>query len=435
MTTKSGVDAAQPRSETSAAPGISTSTEAAADTWPAVEVIEVIPAPRRRSAGARLADAAGDLKSRLSAIDFKQVKSTIPGFRGNPEPAVAEDVAAANEEAMDGAAAEQPAADTASTSGRLRELAAVSRSKLNSSLAQIAEGSAPMITKGQQVAERIAARVAIRADLAFLPKASKIKGAFRDVQGFVQRMVIDEPLAAGAQAAAWVDSHDPKGRFATVTSRMTAWHEERAGEVPADEPVTDAAPASTVEDSPRRRSRGTKPTGALKTATGKTTTGKTSTRNTATRKPATKEPRPSPEVQPEAPASATRKKASGAGSKAKPATARKKTPQISSEESVAESSTPVKRVRARTPGKATKAAAGRASESMTASASGSAPALEADTQQAANTDLAPVSGSKARPGAAKRPRKPQALSSEPAGQAPTTASPADAQTLRASIED
>ncbi len=400
MTTKPGVDAAQPRSETSAAPGISTSTEAAADTWPAVEVIEVIPAPRRRSAGARLADAAGDLKSRLSAIDFKQVKSTIPGFRGNPEPAVAEDVAAANEPTMDGAAAEQPATDTASASGRLRELAAVSRSKLNSSLAQIAEGSAPMIAKGQQVAERIAARVAVRADLAFLPKASKIKGAFRDVQGFVQRIAIDEPLAAGAQAAAWVDSHDTKGRFATVTSRMTAWHEERAGEVPADEPVTDAAATSTVEVTPRRRSRATKPTGALKpatrkAATGKTATGKTATRKTATRKPAIKEPLPSPEVQPEAQASAVKKKALGAGSKAKPATARKKTPQISSEESVAESPTPVKRVRARTPGKAIEA----------------------------------------RPGAAKRTRKPQAVLAEAAGESPTEASPADAQSIRATIED
>ena len=399
MTTKSGVDAAQPRSETSAAPGISTSTEAAADTWPAVEVIEVIPAPRRRSAGARLADAAGDLKSRLSAIDFKQVKSTIPGFRGNPERAVAEDVAAANEAAMDGAAAEQPATDTASASGRLRELAAVSRSKLNSSLAQIAEGSAPMIAKGQQVAERIAARVATRADLASLPKANVIKGAFRDVQGFVQRIVIDEPLAAGAQAAGWVDSHDAKGRFATVTRRMTAWHEERvrtaAGDAPADEPVTDAAATSTVEVTPRRRSRATKPTGALKPATRKAATGKAATGKAATGKTAIKEPPPSPEVQPEAQASAVKKKVSGAGSKAKPATARKKTLQISSEESVAESPTPVKRVRARTPGKATEA----------------------------------------RPGAAKRTRKPQALSAEAAGESPTEASPADAQSIRATIED
>lgn len=387
MTKKTGVDVAQPRSETSAAPGISTSTEAAADTWPAGEVIEVIPAPRRRSAGARLADAAGDLKARLSAIDFKQVKSTIPGFRGNPEPAVAEDVAAANEPTMDGAAAEQPAADTASASGRLRELAAVSRSKLNSSLAQIAVGSAPMINKGQQVAERIAARVAVRADLAFLPKASKIKGAFRDVQGFVQRIAIDEPLAAGAQAAAWVDSHDTKGRFATVTSRMTAWHEERAGEVPADEPVTDAAAASTVEDSPRRRSRGTKPTGALKPAA-----RKPAVRKPAARKPAAKKPRSAPEVEPEAQASAARKRASGAGNKAKPAAVRKKKPQIASEESVAESSTPVKRVRARTPGKAPKAATGRT-------------------------------------------KKPQPSSAAAAGESTTMASPTDAQTIRATIED
>ncbi len=393
MTKKSGVHKAQPYSETSAEPGISTSTERTAEAWPTLEVIEVIPTPRRRSAaasqrqrlqstGALLADAAGDLKPKLSASDLKQVKRRIPKSRGNSELPVAED----------GAAAEQPAPDAERSRGLLRGLAAASRSKLNSSLAQIAVGSAPMITKGQQVAGRISARVATFADLASLPKRSIVKGAFRDLQGFVQRIVIDEPLAVGSKAAGWVDSHDPKGRFAAVTSRITAWHEERAptasGDVPADGLVTDAAGTSTVEVSPRRRARGTKPTGALK--------------------PATKKTRPSPEVQPDAQASAAKKKASGSGSKAKPAAARKKKPQISSEESV-DSSTPVKRARARTPGKATKDAAGQTSESLTASASGAAPELETDTQQAANTAFAPVSES--------------------------TASPADAQTLRSTIED
>ncbi len=426
MTIKSGVDTAQSSSETSAAPGVSASTEPTADAWPAAEVLEVIPTPRRLSAGARLrqrlqpagallADAAGDLKSRLSAIDFKQVKSVIPGFGGNPELPVDEDGAAANESTPGEAAAEQPAPDAERSNGRLRELAVVSRSKLNSSLAQIAVGSAPIINKGQQVAERIAARLAIRADLAFLPKASKIKGAFRDVQGFVQRIVIDEPLAAGAQAAAWVDSHDPKGRFAAVTTRMTAWNEERAGDVPADEPVTDAATAPTVEVAPRRRSRATKPTDALKPSARKPAARKPAVKEPAAKEPAAKEPavkkpaakkpaarkpaakklRSAPEVEPDAQVSAAENKAPAAGNKAKPAATPKKKPQIASAESVAESPTPVKRVRARTPGKATEA----------------------------------------RPGAAKRTKKPQSLSAEAAGESTTMASPADAQSIRATIED
>lgn len=88
-------------------------------------------------------------------------------------------------------------------------------------LAALPELATPVMAQGRQAVDKVTSLIARRAELATLPKPSRLRTGIRSLQEYVQNKAMKESAAMGSQAAEWVNRLDSKGRFAVITRRLT----------------------------------------------------------------------------------------------------------------------------------------------------------------------------------------------------------------------
>lgn len=183
-------------------------------------------------------------RARAESVDTGALLAAVPGlsrWSKSRADAPAIDASASETVATEAGTVETPSAQTAASEGTTAAGSAAPAGSAEGSsaddsatapadtsdrswrarLAALPALATPVMAQGRQAVDKVTSLIARRAELATLPKPSRLRTGIRSLQEYVQNKAMKESAAMGSQAAEWVNRLDSKGRFAVITRHLT----------------------------------------------------------------------------------------------------------------------------------------------------------------------------------------------------------------------
>lgn len=219
-------------------------------------------------------------RARAESVDTGALLAAVPGlsrWSKSRADAPAIDASASETVATEAGTVETPSAQTAASEGTTAAGSAAPAGSAEGSsagdsapapadtsdrswrarLAALPALATPVMAQGRQAVDKVTSLIARRAELATLPKPSRLRTGIRSLQEYVQNKAMKESAAMGSQAAEWVNRLDSKGRFAVITRHLTpSGNTTVVGASAAATAETVAAPVDApASSSPKPRTR------------------------------------------------------------------------------------------------------------------------------------------------------------------------------------